>query len=85
MVCSEFLAELGSEADLPPLKVTSVLNSPLWKPVFRHQLCPEALPGARQSSARHQDKNEVPTQLVFPWHEIPVDHTGIGFMELECP
>ncbi|RLV95848.1 hypothetical protein DV515_00012783 [Chloebia gouldiae] len=53
------LRELGSEADLPPLKVTSVLNSPLWKPVFRHQLCPEALPGARQASAKHQDKNEA--------------------------
>uniref|UniRef100_A0A674GFB3 Zinc finger ZZ-type and EF-hand domain containing 1 n=1 Tax=Taeniopygia guttata TaxID=59729 RepID=A0A674GFB3_TAEGU len=53
------LRELGSEADLPPLKVTSVLNSPLWKPVFRHQLCPEALPGARQTSAKHQDKNEA--------------------------
>ncbi|OWK59854.1 Zinc finger ZZ-type and EF-hand domain-containing protein 1 [Lonchura striata] len=53
------LRELGSEADLPPLKVTSVLNSPLWKPVFRHQLCPEALPGARQTSAKHQDKKEA--------------------------
>ncbi|XP_005056507.2 PREDICTED: zinc finger ZZ-type and EF-hand domain-containing protein 1 [Ficedula albicollis] len=41
--------ELGSEADLPPLKVTSVINSPLWKPVFRHKMCPETLPGARQS------------------------------------
>uniref|UniRef100_H0Z0R4 Zinc finger ZZ-type and EF-hand domain containing 1 n=1 Tax=Taeniopygia guttata TaxID=59729 RepID=H0Z0R4_TAEGU len=47
------LRELGSEADLPPLKVTSVLNSPLWKPVFRHQLCPEALPGARQTKERN--------------------------------
>uniref|UniRef100_A0A8C3R9X7 Zinc finger ZZ-type and EF-hand domain containing 1 n=1 Tax=Cyanoderma ruficeps TaxID=181631 RepID=A0A8C3R9X7_9PASS len=53
------LRELGSEADLPPLKVTSVLNSPLWKPVFRHQMCPEAPPGARQNSAKHQDKNEA--------------------------
>ncbi|KAM7032994.1 zinc finger ZZ-type and EF-hand domain-containing protein 1 isoform 2-T2 [Acridotheres tristis] len=53
------LRELGSEADLPPLKVTSVLNSPLWKLVFRHQMCPEALPGARQSTAKHQDKNKA--------------------------
>ncbi|RMC10852.1 hypothetical protein DUI87_12564 [Hirundo rustica rustica] len=53
------LRELGGEADLPPLKVTSVLNSPLWKPVFRHQMCPEALPGARQNSAKHRDKNEA--------------------------
>ncbi|XP_030328587.1 zinc finger ZZ-type and EF-hand domain-containing protein 1 isoform X3 [Strigops habroptila] len=53
------LRELGSEADLPPLKVTAVLNSPLWKPVFRHQMCPEALPGASQSSRLHQDKKEA--------------------------
>ncbi|KFU95910.1 Zinc finger ZZ-type and EF-hand domain-containing protein 1, partial [Chaetura pelagica] len=53
------LRDLGSEADLPPLKVTSVLNSPLWKPVFRHQMCPEALLGARKSSRQYQDKTEV--------------------------
>lgn len=53
------LRELGSEADLPALKVTSVLNSPLWKPVFRHQMCPEALLGASQSSRLHQDKKEA--------------------------
>ncbi|XP_042685889.1 zinc finger ZZ-type and EF-hand domain-containing protein 1 isoform X1 [Centrocercus urophasianus] len=53
------LRELGSEADLPPLKVTSVLNSPLWKPVFRHQMCPEAEPGASESSRGHQDKKEA--------------------------
>uniref|UniRef100_A0A8C9L839 Zinc finger ZZ-type and EF-hand domain containing 1 n=1 Tax=Pavo cristatus TaxID=9049 RepID=A0A8C9L839_PAVCR len=52
-------AALGSEADLPPLKVTSVLNSPLWKPVFRHQMCPEAEPGASETSRGHQDKKEV--------------------------
>uniref|UniRef100_A0A8C2TBV7 Zinc finger ZZ-type and EF-hand domain containing 1 n=1 Tax=Coturnix japonica TaxID=93934 RepID=A0A8C2TBV7_COTJA len=53
------LRELGSEADLPPLKVTSVLNSPLWKPVFRHQMCPEAEPGASETSRGHHDKKEV--------------------------
>uniref|UniRef100_A0A8C7E9K7 Zinc finger ZZ-type and EF-hand domain containing 1 n=1 Tax=Nothoprocta perdicaria TaxID=30464 RepID=A0A8C7E9K7_NOTPE len=47
------LRELGSETDLPPLKVTSVLNSPLWKPVFRHQMCPEAIVGGSRIS---QDK-----------------------------
>uniref|UniRef100_A0A8C3N8S2 Uncharacterized protein n=1 Tax=Geospiza parvula TaxID=87175 RepID=A0A8C3N8S2_GEOPR len=54
------LRELGSEADLPPLKVTSVLNSPLWKPVFRHQLCPEALPGARDPHGRKETMNLTP-------------------------
>uniref|UniRef100_A0A8B9J2G1 Zinc finger ZZ-type and EF-hand domain containing 1 n=1 Tax=Amazona collaria TaxID=241587 RepID=A0A8B9J2G1_9PSIT len=53
------LRELGSEADLPPLKVTAVLNSPLWKPVFRHQMCPEALLGTSQSNMLHQDKKEA--------------------------
>ncbi|XP_033924712.1 zinc finger ZZ-type and EF-hand domain-containing protein 1 [Melopsittacus undulatus] len=53
------LRELGSEADLPPSKVTAVLNSPLWKPVFRHQMCPEALLGSGQSSRLHQDKKEA--------------------------
>ncbi|XP_015736084.1 zinc finger ZZ-type and EF-hand domain-containing protein 1 isoform X1 [Coturnix japonica] len=53
------LRELGSEADLPPLKVTSVLNSPLWKPVFRHQMCPEAEPGASETSRGHHDKKEA--------------------------
>ncbi|OXB78873.1 UNVERIFIED_CONTAM: hypothetical protein H355_011278 [Colinus virginianus] len=55
------LRELDSEADLVPLKVTSVLNSPLWKPVFRHQMCPEAEPGASETSRGHQDKKEART------------------------
>ncbi|OXB64763.1 hypothetical protein ASZ78_016290 [Callipepla squamata] len=55
------LRELDSEADLAPLKVTSVLNSPLWKPVFRHQMCPEAEPGASETSRGHQDKKEART------------------------
>uniref|UniRef100_H9G4F0 Uncharacterized protein n=1 Tax=Anolis carolinensis TaxID=28377 RepID=H9G4F0_ANOCA len=31
----------GNEADLLPAKVTAVLSSPLWKPVFRHRMCSE--------------------------------------------
>ncbi|XP_068124607.1 zinc finger ZZ-type and EF-hand domain-containing protein 1 isoform X2 [Hyperolius riggenbachi] len=30
--------ELGPGPDLPAAKVTAVVNSPLWKPVFRHQV-----------------------------------------------
>uniref|UniRef100_A0A8C3ST43 Zinc finger ZZ-type and EF-hand domain containing 1 n=1 Tax=Chelydra serpentina TaxID=8475 RepID=A0A8C3ST43_CHESE len=52
-------SQLGSEAELPPSKVTSVLNSPLWKPVFRHQMCPEATWEANESSQMHQNKREV--------------------------
>ncbi|XP_036610416.1 zinc finger ZZ-type and EF-hand domain-containing protein 1 [Trichosurus vulpecula] len=32
--------QLGGDVGLPMAKVTPVLHSPLWKPVFRHQLCP---------------------------------------------
>lgn len=84
-VCSEFLAELGSEADLPPLKVTSVLNSPLWKPVFRHQMCPEAEPGASETSRGHHDKKEVlRSLLLFYWLEIFRCHTASSQLEQEC-
>ncbi|XP_069082790.1 zinc finger ZZ-type and EF-hand domain-containing protein 1 isoform X1 [Pleurodeles waltl] len=30
--------ELDTAADVPPAKVASVLASPLWKPIFRHQM-----------------------------------------------
>ncbi|KAM5273501.1 zinc finger ZZ-type and EF-hand domain-containing protein 1 [Ctenodactylus gundi] len=33
--------QLGSNMAVPQAKMASVLNSPLWKPVFRHQICPE--------------------------------------------
>ncbi|XP_044849894.1 zinc finger ZZ-type and EF-hand domain-containing protein 1 isoform X1 [Mauremys mutica] len=48
--------ELGREAELPPSKVTAVLNSPLWKPVFRHQMCPEVTLEANEPSQVHQNK-----------------------------
>ncbi|XP_063313499.1 zinc finger ZZ-type and EF-hand domain-containing protein 1 isoform X2 [Pelobates fuscus] len=34
--------ELGPFAELPPAKVASVVSSPLWKPVFRHQMCTDS-------------------------------------------
>ncbi|XP_053310913.1 zinc finger ZZ-type and EF-hand domain-containing protein 1 isoform X2 [Spea bombifrons] len=36
--------ELGPFADLSAAKVASVVTSPLWKPVFRHQMCTESEP-----------------------------------------
>ncbi|KAM4700510.1 zinc finger ZZ-type and EF-hand domain-containing protein 1 [Discoglossus pictus] len=33
--------ELGSIAELSSTKVAAVVSSPLWKPVFRHQMCTE--------------------------------------------
>ncbi|NWH71920.1 ZZEF1 protein, partial [Piaya cayana] len=69
------LRELSSEADSPPLKVTSVLNSPLWKPVFRHQMCPEALPGASRGSQLHRDDKES-SGMRFNKAKWPVLHLG---------
>uniref|UniRef100_A0A8D0GHU4 Zinc finger ZZ-type and EF-hand domain containing 1 n=1 Tax=Sphenodon punctatus TaxID=8508 RepID=A0A8D0GHU4_SPHPU len=50
MVLKSFRVELA------PAKVTSVLNSPLWKPVFRHQMCPEAALGASDPSRPQENK-----------------------------
>ncbi|PNJ22661.1 ZZEF1 isoform 11, partial [Pongo abelii] len=33
--------QLGSNMVVPQAKMALVLSSPLWKPVFRHQVCPE--------------------------------------------
>ncbi|XP_043848131.1 zinc finger ZZ-type and EF-hand domain-containing protein 1 isoform X2 [Dromiciops gliroides] len=51
--------QLGDDMGLPVAKVTAVLHSPLWKPVFRHQLCPEGLPGARGPTLPPQDSKEL--------------------------
>uniref|UniRef100_A0A7M4EG06 Zinc finger ZZ-type and EF-hand domain containing 1 n=1 Tax=Crocodylus porosus TaxID=8502 RepID=A0A7M4EG06_CROPO len=45
--------------ELPPSKVTPVLNSPLWKPVFRHQMCPEASLRTTEHSQLCQNKKET--------------------------
>ncbi|XP_074046652.1 zinc finger ZZ-type and EF-hand domain-containing protein 1 isoform X2 [Macrotis lagotis] len=37
--------QLGDDVGLPVDKVTPILHSPLWKSVFRHQLCPDGVPG----------------------------------------
>uniref|UniRef100_A0A452QBR8 Zinc finger ZZ-type and EF-hand domain containing 1 n=1 Tax=Ursus americanus TaxID=9643 RepID=A0A452QBR8_URSAM len=45
-------------AHLPPAKMASVLNSPLWKPVFRHQLSPELGSAASWPTPPCQDSKE---------------------------
>ncbi|XP_072475032.1 zinc finger ZZ-type and EF-hand domain-containing protein 1 isoform X2 [Notamacropus eugenii] len=50
--------QLGGDVGLPMAKVTPVLHSPLWKPVFRHQLCPERVPGACGPATLPQDGKE---------------------------
>lgn len=51
--------EFGSDTAVPPAKMASVLNSPLWKPVFRHQLSPELGLAASWPTPPHQDSKEV--------------------------
>lgn len=42
-----------------PAKMALVLNSPLWKPVFRHQLSPELGLAVSWPTHLHQDSKEV--------------------------
>ncbi|XP_077898809.1 zinc finger ZZ-type and EF-hand domain-containing protein 1 isoform X1 [Ictidomys tridecemlineatus] len=51
--------QLGSNMVIPQAKMASVLNSPLWKPVFRHQICPELELEASWPTHPHQDRKEV--------------------------
>ncbi|MBZ3877138.1 Zinc finger ZZ-type and EF-hand domain-containing protein 1 [Sciurus carolinensis] len=51
--------QLGSNMAIPQAKMASVLNSPLWKPVFRHQICPELELEASWPTHLHQDMKEV--------------------------
>ncbi|XP_037350281.1 zinc finger ZZ-type and EF-hand domain-containing protein 1 isoform X1 [Talpa occidentalis] len=51
--------QLGSNMAVPQAKMALVLNSPLWKPVFRHQICPELEMEASWPTHPHQDSKEV--------------------------
>lgn len=54
---------------LPQAKMALVLNSPLWKPVFRHQMCPELGEEASWPTHPHQDSKEVFMFLIlFIWN-----------------
>lgn len=44
---------------VPQAKMALVLNSPLWKPVFRHQTCPELELEASWPTHPHHDRKEV--------------------------
>ncbi|KAM8975776.1 zinc finger ZZ-type and EF-hand domain-containing protein 1 [Pelodytes ibericus] len=50
--------ELGTFAELPPAKVTSVISSPLWKSVFRHQMFTGDVL-ERKSTTQTQEKVET--------------------------
>lgn len=64
MSCT-FSTELGSNLAISQAKLTAVLNSPLWKPVFRHQICPELELEASWPTHPHQDGKEVLTLLTL--------------------
>ncbi|XP_078294074.1 zinc finger ZZ-type and EF-hand domain-containing protein 1 isoform X2 [Panthera onca] len=51
--------KLGGDVAVPPAKMAAVLNSPLWKPVFRHQLCLELGLAASWPTSPRQDSKEV--------------------------
>nr|KAF6459904.1 zinc finger ZZ-type and EF-hand domain containing 1 [Rousettus aegyptiacus] len=51
--------QLGSNMAVPQAKMALVLNSPLWKPVFRHQISPELGLEASWPTHPYQDSKEV--------------------------
>ncbi|XP_006899819.1 PREDICTED: zinc finger ZZ-type and EF-hand domain-containing protein 1 [Elephantulus edwardii] len=51
--------QLGSNMAVPQAKMGLVLNSPLWKPVFSHQICPELELEAHRPTHPCQDHKEV--------------------------
>uniref|UniRef100_A0A8C8RK97 Zinc finger ZZ-type and EF-hand domain containing 1 n=1 Tax=Pelusios castaneus TaxID=367368 RepID=A0A8C8RK97_9SAUR len=72
-LASRSMALKSQLAELPPSKVTSVLNSPLWKPVFRHQMCPEVTWEANEPSQVNQDKKETKTSHLDDCHNFLLD------------
>uniref|UniRef100_A0A8C2QFK9 Zinc finger, ZZ-type with EF hand domain 1 n=1 Tax=Cricetulus griseus TaxID=10029 RepID=A0A8C2QFK9_CRIGR len=51
--------QLGSNMVVSQAKLASVLNSPLWKPVFRHQICPEVELEASWPTHPQHNRKEV--------------------------
>uniref|UniRef100_A0A8C6RQT6 Zinc finger, ZZ-type with EF hand domain 1 n=1 Tax=Nannospalax galili TaxID=1026970 RepID=A0A8C6RQT6_NANGA len=65
--------QLGSNMAVPQAKMASVLNSPLWKHVFRHQISPELELEASWSTHPHQDGKEVKNIPDDPCHHFLLD------------
>ncbi|XP_075417283.1 zinc finger ZZ-type and EF-hand domain-containing protein 1 isoform X2 [Tenrec ecaudatus] len=53
--------QLGKDMAVPQAKMAVVLNSPLWKPIFRHQIDPETDFEAHGPTCPPQDSKEVKT------------------------
>ncbi|XP_036197169.1 zinc finger ZZ-type and EF-hand domain-containing protein 1 isoform X1 [Myotis myotis] len=65
--------QLGSNMAVPQAKMALVLNSPLWKPVFRHQICPELGLEASWPTHPQQDSKEVKNIPDDPCHRFLLD------------
>ncbi|XP_006863340.1 PREDICTED: zinc finger ZZ-type and EF-hand domain-containing protein 1 [Chrysochloris asiatica] len=65
--------QLGSNIAVPQAKMALVLNSPLWKPVFRHQICPELELDAHWPTHLHQENKEVKNIPDNPCHKFLLD------------
>ncbi|KAL8198844.1 UNVERIFIED_CONTAM: Zinc finger ZZ-type and EF-hand domain-containing protein 1 [Gekko kuhli] len=63
----------GNETELSSAKVTAVLNSPLWKPVFRQQMCPEQALGASVLGQTNQGNTEGLNSHVSDCHKFLLD------------
>ncbi|XP_054857932.1 zinc finger ZZ-type and EF-hand domain-containing protein 1 isoform X2 [Eublepharis macularius] len=64
----------GNERELSPAKVTAILNSPLWKPVFRQQMCPpEQTPEASEPSQTNHGNTEAFNSHVSDCHKFLLD------------
>nr|KAF6417715.1 zinc finger ZZ-type and EF-hand domain containing 1 [Molossus molossus] len=65
--------QLGSNMAVPQAKTALVLNSPLWKPVFRHQICPELGLEGGWPTHPQQDSKEVKNIPDDPCHHFLLD------------
>ncbi|KAM4842992.1 zinc finger ZZ-type and EF-hand domain-containing protein 1 [Thomomys bottae] len=65
--------QLGSNLAVPQAKMASVLNSPLWKPVFRHQICPGLELEASWPTHLLQNEKEVKKIPDDPCHRFLLD------------
>ncbi|XP_038392311.1 zinc finger ZZ-type and EF-hand domain-containing protein 1 isoform X1 [Canis lupus familiaris] len=62
--------QFGGDMAVAPAKMALVLNSPLWKPVFRHQLSPELGLAVSWPTHLHQDSKEVKNIPDDPCHHF---------------
>ncbi|XP_066491104.1 LOW QUALITY PROTEIN: zinc finger ZZ-type and EF-hand domain-containing protein 1 [Tiliqua scincoides] len=67
--------EVGNETNLAPAKVSAVLNSPLWKRVFRHQMRSDQNLGASKPNSTHPENGEAINSHAGDCHKFLLDLT----------